>query len=189
MDSCRREGERRRRSHGFGSISTRGVKLQLDDGCAVGSDWPDWDARCRRQTQLPAGQRTAPCLLARLGAVLPCPALPCLPACPVSLPCVGSFLRLVPTLCWNENEVDLQPSNITRSAYTNHATMFTSRALRMSAASMLRAQAVASPVKTRSVQVFNQTRGLRLQATPKLKAPVPVSGRRMLPAWHRRSTC
>ena len=52
--------------------------------------------------------------------------------------------------------------------------MFTSRALQMSA-SMLRAQATAAPLKTRSVQIFNQTRGLRLQATPKLKAPVPVS--------------
>lgn len=51
--------------------------------------------------------------------------------------------------------------------------MLSSRALQMSA-SMLRAQPAASMVRSRAAQTFNQTRGLRLQATPKLKAPVPV---------------
>lgn len=56
------------------------------------------------------------------------------------------------------------PTNI------SHATMLSSRALQMSA-SMLRA-----PVARGSAQkIFNQTRGLRLQATPKLRMPVPVS--------------
>ncbi|KAF1345478.1 hypothetical protein BDV97DRAFT_402059 [Delphinella strobiligena] len=46
--------------------------------------------------------------------------------------------------------------------------MLSSRALQMSA-SMLRA-----PVARGSAQkIFNQTRGLRLQATPKLRMPVP----------------